>query len=484
LRHNRQAPPQAVAAQPKKILLTYCSYLWYNGFMEKNEALELEITGITLQGDGIGRVQGMPVFVPGVCPGDRIRCLILKTKPAETPKMAFAKCLELLAPAPGRVDAKCEAFPRCGGCAFRCLAYEQELALKQREVQETLRRIGGVTAPVLPIVAAQPERYRNKAMLPFTVQQGRIHAGFYARHSHRVVCADDCMLQPALFTQLANTICQWAQAQGCSVYHESTGKGLLRHIYLRQTQGGAQVMVCLVINGLGVPRADILIQQLRAASPAVKSIVLNHNTEDTNVVLGARETLIWGAGQLEETLCGLRFALGPQAFFQVNPVQAQRLYAIATEYANLQGGERVLDLYCGTGTVGLAMARQCEELVGVEVVPQAVENARRNAAANGIANARFLCMDAAKAAQSLAAEGWKPNVVAIDPPRKGCDPALLRTVAGLQPERVVYISCDPATLARDLALLAELRYATMEVAPVDMFPRTGHVEAVAHLRRA
>jgi len=446
--------------------------------MKKNDIAELDITGMTLQGDGIARYGGVPVFVPGTCPGDRIKALILKAKP----NCAFGKCAEMLERSPERIDPGCEAFPRCGGCAFRHIGYEEELAIKQREAGETLRRIGGIEIELEPILGAEePERYRNKALLPVCVDNGHVRAGYYARHSHRVVYSENCRLQPEVFSRLARAICAWAEEAGCSVYDEAAHKGLLRHIYLRQAQGGKQILVCLVINGQGVPRADVLIARLRAESPAVKGVLLNHNTRDSNVVLGPEETLLWGEGHITEWLCGLEFTLSPQSFFQVNARQAERLYRLAEEFAGLAGGERVLDLYCGTGTIGLTMARGCAELVGVEAVPQAVEDARRNAVRNGISNARFLCMDATLAAAQLAGEGWRPNAVLLDPPRKGCEPVLLRTVAEMAPGRVVYISCDPATLARDLKLLRETGYEAKRVVPVDMFPRTRHVEMIALL---
>ena len=448
--------------------------------MKKNDLIDLTITNMTLQGDGIARHDGVPVFAPGTCPGDCIKALILKTKP----NCAFGKCVEILSPSPDRMDPGCGAFPRCGGCAFRHIGYDTELEIKRREAGETLRRIGGIAFALEPILGAEnPDRYRNKAMLPVCMDHDRVRAGYYTRHSHRVVYSEDCMLQPEVFNRLALAVCAWAEETGCSVYDETARTGLLRHIYLRQAQGGAQVLVCLVVNGQGVPRADLLIARLRAESNAVKGILLSHNREDANVVLGREETLLWGGGQITETLCGLEFALSPQSFFQVNPTQAQRLYRLAGEYAELSGGERVLDLYCGTGTIGLTVARACAELVGVEAVPQAVEDARRNAARNGISNARFLCMDAARAAAQLTGEGWQPDVVLLDPPRKGCEPALLRAVAEMAPRRVVYISCDPATLARDLKLLYGMGYEAARIAPVDMFPRTGHVEMIAQINK-
>jgi len=458
--------------------------------MTKNDILELNITGMTLRGDGIAKVcaaahtshSGVPVFVPGVCEGDTIRALILKVKP----RHAFGKCLEVVVPSPARVDPQCEVFPRCGGCAFRCLDYRSELELKQKEVTEVLRRIGKINLkPELILGAESDERYRNKALLPVCEMNGRVRAGFYARHSHRVVCHDDCRLQPELFGQLMQAVCRWAEETNCSVYDETTGKGLLRHIYLRSAQNCEQVLVCLVVNSRGgVPHADKLIARLQAVSASVKGVLLNHNFEDTNVVLGQSQTLLWGQDFITETLCGLEFTLSPLSFFQVNARQAERLYQLAREFADLQGNERLLDLYCGTGTIGLTMAQGCAALVGVEVIPQAVEDARKNAARNGVKNARFICADAAQAAAQLAAEGWRPDVVLVDPPRKGCAPVLLQTIAQMQPSRVVYISCDPATLARDLGVLRDLGYAAARIKPVDMFPRTGHVECVVLLEKA
>jgi len=464
--------------------------------MKKNDVIEAEITGMTLQGAGIARCgdssdsgeHGMPVFIPAACTGDRVRALIIKAKR----NCAFGKVLEILSPSPMRTGPGCAAFPRCGGCAFRHISYGAELALKQRELAETLRRIGGVKPLMQPIIAAEaPDRYRNKALLPLRSENGRVETGFFARHSHRLIPCGDCLLAPESFAGLTHAVCNWAEASGCSIYDEETHNGLLRQIYLRQNRKGSEILVTLVVNGNDIPHAEQLVQALRQKNPAVTGILLNHNTVHGNTLLGPRCTPLWGAQQISESLCGLRFALSPLSFFQVNPAQAERLYTIAAAYANPGTRNesrplRLLDLYCGTGTVGLSVLNLCGidgDLIGVESVPQAVEDARRNAAENGFANARFLCADATEAAKQLAAEGWTPDVVLIDPPRKGCDTALLRHMAEMQPQRIVYISCDPATLARDLAILQELGYAAREAAPVDMFPRTGHVETVVRLER-
>ncbi|MDR1927468.1 MAG: 23S rRNA (uracil(1939)-C(5))-methyltransferase RlmD [Oscillospiraceae bacterium] len=449
--------------------------------MKKNDRLVLEVTGMTLQGAGIARSGGVPVFLPGTCPGDTVEALILKEKG----NCAFGKCMEVLRPSAQRVEPECPVFPRCGGCAFRHISYAAELVLKERELGETLRRIGGAQPVMAPIVAAEsPERYRNKAMLPLRREGDRVLAGFFARHSHRLVHSGDCLLEPEVFGRLAEAVCDWARQACCTVYDEESGTGLLRHIYLRKNRAGSEIFVCLVINGQDVPCADRLISRLRGVSTAVKAILLNHNSARTNVILGRACTQLWGARQITETLCGLEFSLSPLSFFQVNPAQAERLYQIAARYAGLRGRERVLDLYCGAGTVGLSMAAQAGEVIGVESVPQAVEDARRNAGQNGIGNARFLLADAAQAVWELEAQGWRPDVVLLDPPRKGCTQALLRGVAALAPARIVYLSCDPATLARDLAVLRDLAYLPEELTPVDMFPRTGHVESAVKLERA
>lgn len=454
--------------------------------MDKNDILELEITGMTLQGAGIARFEGVPVFVPAACTGDRLCARIVKVKS----NCAFGRIEEIIVPSPTREASGCQAFPRCGGCAFRHIGYEAELALKQRELTETLRRIGGVEVPIRPIVPAEsPERYRNKALLPLCRLDGRIQAGFYAPHSHRVVPCEDCLLAPKSFSPLTRAVLAWAEEVGCSLYDEESGKGLLRQIYLRQNREGSEILVTLVVNSSGVPRADRLIQALRRQSAAVKGILLNHNTLPGNTVLGPRCTTLWGADRIAETLCGLRFELSPLSFFQVNPAQAEKLVGCAAAAAGAQEGDgkpvRLLDLYCGTGTIGLSVLRAFGgrgELLGVESAPQAVEDARRNAANNGFENARFVCADAVAFA-ARPPEGWRPDIILIDPPRKGCEAALLQHTAAMRPGRIVYISCDPATLARDLALLAGHGYAAREAAPVDMFPRTGHVETVVRLER-
>ncbi|MDR2753872.1 MAG: 23S rRNA (uracil(1939)-C(5))-methyltransferase RlmD [Oscillospiraceae bacterium] len=436
--------------------------------MNKNDVLKLEIIGMTLQGDGIARHDGVPVFVPGTCPGDVANVRIIKQKPG----FAAGKLVEVVTPSPRRADPRCEAYPACGGCAFRCCDYAFELETKQRELRETLRRIGDIAAPLREIVgAASCDGYRNKALLP--VEGDR--AGFYARHSHRVVPCDGCKLAPPQFQTLTQTVMAWRRR------HDPNGN--LRHIYLRAAAD--QTTVCLVTHQHKIPKIDALVADLLACGVPVTGLLCNHGG-DANVVLGPNFHTLWGQPCLEVSLAGVALRVSPGAFLQVNLPQAEQLYAIAKDYATRGGGGgHLLDLYCGTGSIGLCMAGAFKTLTGVEIVPQAVKNANENAARNHIANARFLAMDAFAAAEQLAREAWKPDVALLDPPRKGCDAALLRLLAtAFAPRRIVYISCAPATLARDLRLLAAYGYATREVAPVDMFPRTGHVECVALVERA
>ncbi|MDR1463921.1 MAG: 23S rRNA (uracil(1939)-C(5))-methyltransferase RlmD [Oscillospiraceae bacterium] len=463
--------------------------------MTKNDVLTLSVTGMTLQGAGLARAEGLLVFLPGACPGDTVRAVIVKTKG----NCAFGKCLEVLEPSPARIPSACQAFPRCGGCAFRHITYEAELALKQREVGEILRRIGGLTPELRPILGAErPDRYRNKAMVPLGWDGGRVAAGFFAPHSHRIVplpdatppeCAGgpgrlDCRLAPVSFGGLLAAVVRWAERRRVSVYDETAHRGLLRTVGLRSAAGaGGDILLTLVINGESIPQPDELTAALRAACPTLRGVVLNSNRARTNVLLGPLCVPLWGEETLTDVLCGLEFSVSPLSFYQVNPAQAARLYALAGDYAGLTGAERVLDLCCGTGTIGLTLARRAAEVVGIEVVPAAAADAAENARRGGISNARFLCADAAEGMASLAAEGFRPDVIVVDPPRKGCAPALLDLMAEAAPRRIVYISCNPATLARDLAILAKKGYAAREVTPVDMFPRTAHAECAALLER-
>ena len=446
--------------------------------LKKNDEIQLNITALTSEGSAIGRKDGVPIFVRGGVPGDVVTTHIIKAKK----NYAVARLQQVLEPSPHRVESDCPVSARCGGCAFRTVDYAEELRFKQQRIDDAFQRIGHLDLQVEGVLAAPDTvRYRNKAQYPVQLQDGRPVAGFYAYKSHRVVPTGDCLLQCTDFSAGVAACLQWAEEHQISVYNEETGTGLLRHLYFRKGQATGQVLACIVINGTDLPGGDALCAALRAAVPGLVGVVLNSNTRRTNVILGDRDRVLWGKGELLDKLCGKTFAIGPHAFYQVNHDQCERLYALAGDFAGLTGDQVLLDLYCGVGTIGLTLADRCRRLIGVEVVPQAVENARENARRNGIENAEFLCADAAGAATQLAFQGVRPDVAIVDPPRKGCAPEVFAAIDKMGIERLVYVSCDPATLARDLALLATMGYTARRACGVDLFPRTPHIETVVML---
>ena len=448
--------------------------------IKKNDIVQLEITGMTAEGRGVGRCGEIAVFVPYTAIGDTIEAKILKV--AKT--YAFGKMISLIKPSQDRIEIDCKYFTKCGGCTYRHMTYQAELEVKEQRVRDVLNRIGGFSdLPMKPIVGAKhPDHYRNKAQLPIGIDDNQsMIMGFYSNRSHRIIDCESCALQPKSFTQAMDVFRKWADTSGNDVYKEETGKGRMRHLYLREAGATGEVMACVVVNGNGLYHEDTLVKQLREHVPGLKSVIINSNREKTNVILGKKCRTVWGSDTIKDTLCGLTFHISPLSFYQVNRTQAEKLYAIAKEYAGLTGEEILLDLYCGTGTIGLSMAHQAKRLIGVEVIEAAVENARKNSQINGIENAEFICGDAASAAEVLEKQGLRPNVIVIHPPSKGCDQSLIKTISRMSPDRVVYVSCDPATLARDLKWFTEEGYMPQEVTPVDMFPRTAHVETVVLL---
>ena len=453
----------------------------------KNQTLPLTITGTTALGSGVGRYVsdeypgGFVVFVPLTAVGDEIDCLILRVEKQH----AYGKVLAVRTPSPDRLPSvDCPVFGQCGGCAWRHVTYEAELTYKAQHVSDCVRRIGGIDTPCDPIVGcASADGYRNKAQYPVASGESGLRVGFFAPRSHRLIEQRDCRLQPPVFRDVLDKVAAWADECGVPIYDETTRQGLLRHIYIRQAEATGELMTCLVCTSGKLPEVPRLLEKLTAV-PGMTSVMVSVNAKDTNVVLGDREFTLWGQDYITDILCGRRIRLSSRSFYQVNRCQAETLYKLAADAAGLTGEETLLDLYCGTGTIGLSMADRVKTLIGVEIVPAAVEDARRNAEQNGITNARFLCADAAQAAAQLAAEGVHPDVVILDPPRKGCDLATVQTVAqGLSPDCIVYVSCAPATLARDLHEFARLGYETTRITPVDMFPRTAHIETVARLIR-
>ena len=453
--------------------------------LQKNQILTLRIERLSSDGSGVAHsADGEAVFVPGTAPGDEARVRIVK----DCGRYAFGILDELLTPSPDRIPVDCAVAGPCGGCSLRHLDYAAELRAKQESVLDAFRRIGGLEVPVLDILPSPDvDRYRNKVQFPVGIDKNGVPCiGFYAGRTHRIVPCPDCKLQPSVLNEIGNALCAFFAQQGIRPYDEQSGKGLVRHIFLRRGAHSGQIMVCLVCTRAKLPHAEQLCTALRGQFPAISTILLNVNAKNTNVILGSENHILYGPGYIEDTLCGVPVRLGPLSFYQVNTLAAERLYGVAAQYAQLTPDDTLLDLYCGMGTIGLSMAGQCRELIGVEIVPEAIESAKANAARMGkavAAKSRFFCADAGQAATQLAAEGLHPDIVMLDPPRKGCDEATLSAVVRMAPRRVVYVSCNPATAARDAAWLEQNGYHAEKVQPVDLFPRTKHCETVVLLSK-
>ncbi len=449
--------------------------------LKKNTEVEIEITGTTHDGSGVGRYEDFVVFVPFCAEGELVRVQILSVKK----KLAYAKLISVMRKSPERVEPDCPVFYKCGGCAFRHITYEEELRVKYSRVADALSKIGGLDIKPEEILGSEETcGYRNKAQYPVGISKdGGVVTGFFAPRSHRIVNCMDCRLQPKIFETILVAVMKWMDDNKILPYDEATGDGLIRHIYIRRALVTGQTLVCLVINNDSCPHSVKLVNILRAISDDIVGVVLNINKAFTNVILGSVCCTVWGSDRITDILGHVKLEISPLSFYQVNSAQALRLYKIAESFAMLTGNETLLDLYCGTGSIGLFMAHGAKKVIGVEVVPEAIEDAKRNAALNGINNARFICADAGEAAKQLCFEGCQPDVVVLDPPRKGCDNLTIDSVVSMQPRRVVYVSCDPATLARDLAAFRRKGYSCERVKPVDMFPRTPHVECVALMSR-
>ena len=448
--------------------------------LHRGDPLQVSIETATIDGSGVARVDGQVVFVPGALPGERCSVRIAHVGRSAV----FAQLLSVLTPSAHRVEPDCPYFPRCGGCALRHMDYEQELALKQAHVQSCLTRIGGQTISALPITgAAQTDGYRNKVQFPVQEQDGRPVAGFFSGKTHRVIPVRHCRIQPDCADAIRGAVLAWMEQYHIRAYDEQTHTGYIRHIYIRFGAESGQILVCIIANCAQLPKKKQLVAALLAAEPGITTIVFSPNTKKGNTVLGTEFHPLYGDGTITDTLCGLQFRLSAPAFYQVNHAQAERLYEKAVQLAGLTGNETVLDLYCGTGTITLCLARHAKKAIGVEIVPQAIEDAKFNAAQNGMENAEFFCMDAGQAAKMLADRHTRPDVIVVDPPRKGVSADVIEEIGAMAPQRVVYVSCDPATLARDIKIFGEKGYELKEYTPVDMFPRTSHVETVCLLSK-
>ena len=448
--------------------------------LHRGDPLQVSIETATIDGSGVARVDGQVVFVPGALPGEGCSVRIAHVGRSAV----FAQLLSVLTPSVHRVEPDCPYFPLCGGCALRHMDYEQELALKQTHVQSCLTRIGGQTISALPITgAAQTDGYRNKVQFPVQEQDGRPVAGFFSGKTHRVIPVRHCRIQPDCADAIRGAVLAWMEQYHIRAYDEQTHTGYIRHIYIRFGAESGQILVCIVANCAQLPKKKQLVAALLAAEPGITTIVFSPNTKKGNTVLGTEFHPLYGDGTITDTLCGLQFRLSAPAFYQVNHAQAERLYEKAVQLAGLTGNETVLDLYCGTGTITLCLARHAKKAIGVEIVPQAIEDAKFNAAQNGMENAEFFCMDAGQAAKMLADRHTRPDVIVVDPPRKGVSADVIEEIGAMAPQRVVYVSCDPATLARDLNLLTAAGYTLQTAEAFDLFPRCAHVETVVLLSK-
>ena len=444
--------------------------------LKENSIYTGTVEGYSSEGLGIVRLDGAVVFVPGTVRGEEIDLRI--TKVMKT--CAAGEVVKLRKPSPERTKPECPYFGQCGGCDFQHMSYTEELRAKRQRVQDALTRLGGTDLQVEEILGAKdPTHYRNKSQYPVG-PGGTI--GFYKARSHQVVGVDRCLIQSEVSDKTAKAVGDWMRRYKISAYDERTGKGLVRHLYVRVNRKG-ESLCCVVANGKQLPREPELAAFVRAAAPRTVGVVLNTNTKKGNVILGDKYRTLWGQDFLMDTLCGLRFKLSVPSFYQVNRDQAEVLYGKALEFAGLTGEETVLDLYCGTGTITLCMAAKAKKVIGAEIVAPAIADAKENAARNGIENAEFFCGDAADIAAKLEQDGLRPDVITVDPPRKGLSPEVIASVAAMGPERVVYVSCDPATLGRDVKLFAELGYRAVRACAVDMFPGTRHVETVVLLSK-
>ena len=443
--------------------------------MQKNKIYRAEFKGYTAEGAAVARINGMTIFVEGGAVGDQCDVKIIKVGK----NLAFGKIEKIIIPSKHRIKPICEHANKCGGCCYQHISYEEELNAKRQKVYDALSRIGGFNDINVDITGADDiTYYRNKAQFPVGEKDGEIYTGFYRPRSHDIVKTENCFIVKQIANQIAKTICDFMKQYNIKAYNENDKTGIVRHIYIRTGEKSGEVQVCIITAQNKLPNKDELINALTNSFPEITSIVQNINKRSDNVILGDKTITLWGSDVLKDTLCGNVFMLSPHAFYQVNHKQTEKLYSIALDFANLSGNENVIDLYCGAGTITLLMAKHAKSVIGVEIVSQAIENAKQNAELNSVKNAEFICADAGQAAMMLANRGIKPDVLTVDPPRKGLSIEAINAILEMNPQRVVYVSCDSATLARDCKLLCNENYKIDKVMAVDLFPRTYHVETV------
>lgn len=445
----------------------------------KNDYYDVTFEDLTHDGAGVAKIDGFPIFVANGLPGEKAKIKVIKVKKG----YGYGRLIELYEPSAGRIEAPCTVYKQCGGCQLQHLSYEGQLQAKHKQVKEVLARIGKIEHVVVhPVIGMNhPWRYRNKAQVPVGEREGGLVAGFYKERSHDIIDMESCLIQQAMNDIVVQTVKQICEQYNIPAYNEQTHRGILRHIMARYGATTKEVMVVLITRTEELPHKKKVVEEIVKRIPNVKSIVQNINPKRTNVIMGERTRVLWGSEYIYDYIGDIRFAISARSFYQVNPEQTKVLYEKALEYAELTGRETVIDAYCGIGTISLFLAKNAKKVYGVEIVPEAIEDAKRNAALNGITNVEFAVGEAEAVIPKWYEQGVQADCIVVDPPRKGCDETLLQTMIAMKPKRIVYVSCNPATLARDLRMLEDGGYQTLEVQPVDMFPHTVHVECVAKL---
>ena len=447
---------------------------------QKNEIYDIEIKDVSSDGNGVGEINGFVVFVPYSVSGDSLKIQIVKVQKS----YAFGKILEVLKPSPKRCDILCPAYGKCGGCSLMHIDYSHQLEIKKGIINNALKRIGGFSEGVTEMIGAPSQfRYRNKMIFPIGEIKGETVSGFYRERSHDIIPLDDCLLGSDFNAALLSATKDYMSECNVKSYDESSGKGDIRRIFTRYGHESGDIMVVISATRENIPKKDILVEKLLKVSPNITSIILNINSKKTNLVLGDKNIILYGNDTISDTLLGVEYKISAHSFYQVNPVQTENLYKKALEYADIDADDVVMDIYCGIGTISLSASKLAKKVVGVEIVPQAIENAKENAARNGIKNTEFYCADAQDLVPKLIKSGISPDIVLIDPPRKGSDEDTLSAITKANPKRIVYVSCNPATLARDMKFLKTLGYSPEKICGVDMFANTNHVETVVKLCR-
>ena len=453
-----------------------------NASVKKNETITLTFEDLTHEGNGVGKIEGYPIFVPNGLPGEEADVKVLKVNK----RFGYGKLLNIKKASPERVTPPCDVYYKCGGCQLQHMSYDMQLEMKRNQVKNVMQKVAHLeSVPVHPVLGMEdPWRYRNKIQIPVGEKDGELITGFYQQRSHRIIDdMDTCVIQNELGDRMVEAVRRIATDLGIEAYDEKTHRGVLRHIIVRTAFGTNDTMIILVIRTEKLPHQTELIKQLTETYPAIKSIIQNINKDKTNVIMGKKSRTIYGEDYIYDAIGDLKFKISPRSFYQVNPTQTKVLYDKALEYANVGSNDVVIDAYCGIGTISLFLAQKAQKVYGVEIVPEAIDDAKINAKLNGITNAEFVVGEAEKVMPWWTSQGLRPDVIVVDPPRKGCDEALLQAMIDMAPKRIVYVSCNPSTLARDLRILEDGGFKTQEVQPVDMFCQTSHVECVALMSR-